>query len=53
MEGSKIPVFIETSELAAIIEAGDKNLKIFDATAIMPPAEEDPIMLFKSKHIPG
>jgi hypothetical protein len=52
MESSST-VFISAEELHKHIESGDKNLRLFDATTFMSAEEGDPILAFKSKHLPG
>ncbi len=49
---SATPVFIETEDLAKLIDSGDKSLHILDCTSIVSPTDADPILTFRQKHIP-
>lgn len=46
------PVFIETEELAKII-ASEGKVRILDCTTFFSPTDGDPVLSFRSKHIPG
>lgn len=53
VENKSTPVFIETDQLATLIEGGAKNLRILDSTYYFTPEEGDQVLIYKQKHIPG
>ncbi|CDW75849.1 UNKNOWN [Stylonychia lemnae] len=52
MEQREAPVFIETDELAKLIET-EKDLKVFDCTMSLTPEDGDAILNYHNSHIPG